>query len=47
MADRLGKLVVEGIKTATTSALWAYELGEALPQVGGASFWAETVRPSA
>ena len=34
MADRLGKLVYDSIKTATTSALWAYEPGEPLPQVG-------------
>ena len=34
MADKLGKLVRDGIKTATTSALWSYEPGEPLPQVG-------------
>ena len=34
MADRLGNLVCDGIKTATTSALWSYESGEPLPQVG-------------
>ena len=34
MADRLGRLVYDGIKTATTSALWSYESGEPLPQAG-------------
>lgn len=34
MADRLGALVVQGVKTATSSAVWAYEPGEALPEVG-------------
>lgn len=34
MADRLGALVVQGVKTATTSALWAYGEGETLPQKG-------------
>jgi uncharacterized protein YhfF len=34
MADELGALVVAGVKTATTSALWAYEPGEAMPEVG-------------
>lgn len=34
MADDLGALVVQDIKTATTSALGAYEAGEPLPQVG-------------
>lgn len=35
MADELGRLVVEGTKTATCSALWEYEAeSEPLPQVG-------------
>ncbi len=35
MADELSTLVVQGIKTATTSVVWEYEIeGEALPQVG-------------
>jgi uncharacterized protein YhfF len=35
MADRLGKLVYEGIKTATASLIWWYEEGiEPYPQVG-------------
>ena len=34
MADRLGALVLSGVKTATTSALWAYGQGETLPQKG-------------
>ena len=34
MADKLGKLVRDDIETATTSALWTYEAGEPLPQVG-------------
>lgn len=34
MADRLGALVVRGVKTATTSAVWAYRVGEKMPQVG-------------
>ena len=34
MADRLGKLVYDGIKTATTSALWSYEPDEPLPKTG-------------
>ena len=34
MASELGDLVRAGVKTATTSALWAYEPDEALPQVG-------------
>jgi uncharacterized protein YhfF len=35
MADELGLLVVQGIKTATCSLLWEYEAeGEAMPQVG-------------
>jgi uncharacterized protein YhfF len=35
MADELSALVVQGIKTATTSVVWEYEAeGEALPQVG-------------
>jgi uncharacterized protein YhfF len=33
MADELGALIVSGVKTATTSALWAYEPGEAIPEV--------------
>ncbi len=35
LADELAALVLAGIKTATCSALWAYEAeGEALPQPG-------------
>lgn len=34
MADALGASVAGGVKTATTSALQAYEPGEPLPQVG-------------
>jgi uncharacterized protein YhfF len=35
MADSLGALVREGIKTATASLVWAYEAeDEALPEVG-------------
>lgn len=34
MADALGVLVAGGVKTATTSALEAYEPGEPLPQAG-------------
>jgi uncharacterized protein YhfF len=35
MADRLGDLVRRGVKTATASLLWEYELdGEELPQPG-------------
>jgi uncharacterized protein YhfF len=34
MASRLGELVGSGVKTATTSALWAYEPDEPLPQIG-------------
>ena len=34
MASELGELVRVGVKTATTSALWAYEPDESLPQVG-------------
>lgn len=34
MADRLGALVVQGLKTATASALWAYGAGEKLPMRG-------------
>lgn len=38
MADRLGGLVVAGIKTATASLLWEYEAeGEAIPQPGDLS----------
>lgn len=38
MADELGSLVVQGIKTATCSLLWEYEFdGEPLPQEGGLS----------
>jgi uncharacterized protein YhfF len=38
MADDLGGLVVQGIKTATCSLYWEYEAGlEALPEVGGLS----------
>lgn len=35
MADELGNLVVQGIKTATCSALWEWQAeGEPLPEVG-------------
>lgn len=35
MADRLGALVVEGLKTATSSAVWEYEHdGSPLPRLG-------------
>ncbi|MDQ3862897.1 MAG: ASCH domain-containing protein [Actinomycetota bacterium] len=35
MADELGGLILDGTKTATCSALWAYEAaGEPLPKVG-------------
>ena len=34
MADRLGSLVYQGVKTATTSAFWAYGPNEPLPQAG-------------
>jgi uncharacterized protein YhfF len=35
MADELGELVRQGVKTATCSLLWEYEAdGEAIPQVG-------------
>ncbi len=35
MADRLGALVIEGVKTATSSALWEYEHdGSPLPRAG-------------
>jgi uncharacterized protein YhfF len=35
MADELGSLVVQGIKTATCSALWEWQAeGEPLPEVG-------------
>ena len=35
LADELGQLVYDGLKTATCGALWEYEYdGEALPQVG-------------
>lgn len=38
MADELGHLVVQGIKTATCSLLWEYEMeGQALPQEGDLS----------
>ena len=38
MADQLGRLVYDGVKTATCSLLWSYEAeGEALPQVGDLS----------
>ena len=38
MADELGGLVVQGIKTATCSLYWEYEAGlEVLPEVGGLS----------
>lgn len=34
-ADKLGALVIQGIKTATASLVWSYEHeGEALPEVG-------------
>jgi uncharacterized protein YhfF len=35
LADELGQLIVAGVKTATCSALWAYEAeGSAIPVVG-------------
>ncbi len=34
MASKLGELVRAGVKTATTSAFWAYKPNEPLPQVG-------------
>lgn len=35
LADKLGRLVYDGIKTATCSALWEWEYdGDPLPQVG-------------
>ena len=35
MAEELGQLIVQGVKTATASLLWAYEAeNAALPQVG-------------
>ena len=35
LADQLGTLVVQGVKTATSSLLWEYQAeGEALPQAG-------------
>lgn len=37
LADALGDLVVRGVKTATTSVLWAYAEGEPLPSVGDLS----------
>lgn len=37
MADELGALVVQGVKTATASALSAYEAGETLPRPGDLS----------
>lgn len=37
LAHALGALVVQGVKTATTSALWAYAEGEPLPSVGDLS----------
>jgi len=38
MADDLGGLVVQGIKTATCSLFWEYEAGlEVLPETGGLS----------
>lgn len=38
MAEELGRLVLEGIKTATASAVWEYEAtNESLPQVGDLS----------
>jgi uncharacterized protein YhfF len=38
MADRLGRLVKTGVKTATCSLVWVYEAeGERLPQVGDLS----------
>ncbi len=37
MANELGALVARGIKTATTSALWAYAEGEPIPQIGSFS----------
>jgi uncharacterized protein YhfF len=38
LADQLGKLVLQGIKTATCGALWEYEQeGEAIPKAGDLS----------
>jgi uncharacterized protein YhfF len=38
LADALGNLVIQGIKTATCSAVWEYERdGEAIPKVGDLS----------
>jgi uncharacterized protein YhfF len=38
MADRLGNLVLQGVKTATASLVWSYETGdEPSPVVGGYS----------
>ena len=37
LADELGALVVQGIKTATTSVIWFYADGEPQPHVGGFS----------
>jgi len=38
MAEELGRLVLEGIKTATASAVWEYEVtNEPFPQVGDLS----------
>lgn len=34
MATRLGALVMQGVKTATTSVVWAHEPGEIRPEVG-------------
>jgi uncharacterized protein YhfF len=35
LADELGTLIVNGVKTATCSALWEYEAeGSSLPEVG-------------
>ncbi len=35
LADELGQLVYDGVKTATCGALWEYEhAGDSLPQVG-------------
>lgn len=37
LADTLGELVARGVKSATSSALWAYGDGELLPTVGDLS----------
>ena len=38
MAEELGRLVLQGIKTATASAVWEYEVtNEPVPQVGDLS----------